>query len=153
MLDAWSGRRDQRDIVIKTNTGGGKTIVRLLMLQCCLHEKKGPALYLAPDPHLAKRVCGEAANLGLDVVSDPESVKFISGQAICVTTMRTLVNGRTRFGLAGPGGRQPIRVGSIVVDDAHAALSLTEESTRLVIPSDHAAYDALLDLFAADLKA
>ena len=106
MLDAWSGRRDERDIVIKTNTGGGKTIVRLLMLQCCLHEKKGPALYLAPDPHLAKRVCGEAANLGLDVVSDPESVKFISGQAICVTTMRTLVNGRTRFGLAGPGGRQ-----------------------------------------------
>jgi Helicase C-terminal domain len=123
------------------------------MLQCCLHENKGPALYLAPDPHLAQRVCGEAANLGLAVVSDPESGKFISGQAICVTTMRTLVNGRTRFGLAGPGGRQPIRVGSIVVDDAHAALALTEENTRLVIPSDHRAYDGLLDLFAADLKA
>ncbi len=30
--------------------------------------------------------------------------KFISGEAICVTAMRTLVNGRTRFGLAGPGG-------------------------------------------------
>lgn len=124
----------------------GKTIVGLLMLQCCLHENKGPALYLAPDPHLAQWVCGEAANLGLAVVSDPESAKFISGQAICVTTMRTLVNGRTRFGLAGPGGRQPIGVGSIVVDDAHAALTLTEENTRLVVPSGHPAYDELLDL-------
>jgi hypothetical protein len=125
VLDAWSLRRDERDVVIKTNTGGGKTIVGLLMLQCCLHEKKGPALYLAPDPHLAQRVCDEAANLGLAVATDPEAGKFISGDAICVTTMRTLVNGRTRFGLAGPSGRQPIRVSSIVIDDAHAALALT----------------------------
>jgi hypothetical protein len=67
--------------------------------------------------------------------------------------MRTLVNGRTRFGLAGPSGRQPIKVGSIVIDDAHAALALTEENTRLSIPPDHPAYDELLDLFAEDLKA
>jgi hypothetical protein len=152
VLDDWSERRDERDVVIKTNTGGGKTIVGLLMLQCCLHEKKGPALYLAPDPHLAQRVCDEAANLGLAVVADPEAGKFISGEAICVTTMRTLVNGKTRFGLAGPGGRQPVRVGSIVVDDAHAALALTEENTRLRIPSDHPAYARLLDLFAEDLR-
>ncbi len=153
VLDAWSVRRDERDVVIKTNTGGGKTIVGLLMLQCCLHEKKGPALYLAPDPHLAQRVCDEAANLGLAVVTDPQAGRFFSGDAICVTTMRTLVNGKTRFGLAGPGGRQPIRVGSIVIDDAHAALALTEQDTQLRIPSDHAAYGKLLDLFAEDLKA
>jgi len=153
VLDAWSSRRDDRDVVIKTNTGGGKTIVGLLMLQCCLHEKKGPALYIAPDPHLAQRVCDEAANLGLAVVTDPHAAKFFSGDAICVTTMRTLVNGRTRFGLAGPGGRQPIMVGSIVIDDAHAALALTEENTRLTIPSEHRAYGELLDLFAEDLAA
>jgi superfamily II DNA or RNA helicase len=44
VLDAWSGRRTERDLVIKTNTGGGKTIVGLQMLQCCLPERKGPAL-------------------------------------------------------------------------------------------------------------
>ncbi|MBQ0895505.1 hypothetical protein KBX37_20780 [Micromonospora sp. U56] len=42
VLDAWSAVRDRRDVVIKTNTGGGKTV---LILQCCLHEKKGPALF------------------------------------------------------------------------------------------------------------
>jgi hypothetical protein len=152
VLDAWSVRRDERDVVIKTNTGGGKTIIGLLMLQCCLHEKKGPALYLAPDPHLAERVRSEAANLGLTVVDEPESSKFLSGEAICVTTMRTLVNGKTRFGLSVTGGRQPLKVGSIVIDDAHAALALTEESTRLNIPLHHPAYAKLLDLFEDDLK-
>jgi hypothetical protein len=153
VLDAWSTRRNERDLVIKTNTGGGKTIVGLLMLQCCLHEGKGPALYIAPDPHLAQRVRDEATNLGLAVVTEPEAGKFLSGDAICVTTTRTLVNGKTRFGLAGPGGRQPVKVRSIVVDDAHAALALVEESTRLQIPSTHAVHTALLDLFEDDLRA
>lgn len=153
VLDAWSVRRHERDVVVKTNTGGGKTIVGLLMLQCCLHEKKGPALYLAPDPHLAQRVSNEASKLGLAVVMDPQASKFLSGEAICVTTMQTLINGRTRFGLVGPAGRQPLKVGSIVVDDAHAALKLTEDNSRLNIPSTHTAYAPLLHLFEEDLSA
>lgn len=32
VLDAWYPRRSETDLVIKTNTGGGKTIVGLLML-------------------------------------------------------------------------------------------------------------------------
>lgn len=153
VLDTWYARRNDHDVVIKTNTGGGKTIVGLLMLQSSLNEKKGPAVYLAPEPHLAQRVRGEAANLGLVIVDDPESPRFLSGQAICVTTLRTLVNGKSRFGLATPGGRQPITVGSIVVDDAHAALLLTEEGTGLRIPSSHEAHARLIALFADDLKA
>lgn len=152
VLNAWSARRNERDVVIKTNTGGGKTIVGLLMLQCCLNEKQGPALYLAPDPHLAARVCEEAANLGLAVVDDPLSSKFLSGGAICVTTMRTLVNGKTRFGLVGSGSRQPLNVGSVVVDDAHAAIALMEETTQLMIPRNHPAYKELLELFEDELK-
>jgi replicative superfamily II helicase len=153
VLDAWSPRRDERDVVIKTNTGGGKTIVGLLLLQCCLHEGKGPALYLAPEPHLAQRVIEEAGNLGLKVVDDPDAPGFLSCEAICVTTMRTLVNGRTRFGLLGPGGREPVTVRSIVVDDAHAALALTEENTQLRIPASHETHGELLELFAEELQA
>ena len=104
VLDAWSPRRDERDIVVKTNTGGGKTVVGLLMLQCSLHEKRGPALYLAPDPHLAQRARDEAGRLGLQVVSEPDAGKFISGDAICVTTMQTLINGKSRFRLLEPLG-------------------------------------------------
>ncbi len=150
VLDHWSKRRTDGDLVIKTNTGGGKTIVGLLMLQCSLHEKVGPALYLAPDPHLAERVCEEAANLGLSYVEDPRSTKFISGRAICITTMQVLLNGRTRFGLEG-SGTEPIKVGAIVIDDAHAAIAMAESNTNIRIPETHAAYTALLALFEDDL--
>lgn len=152
VLDAWSVRRDERDLVIKTNTGGGKTITGLLILQSCLNEGKGPALYLAPDPHLADQVTAEAANLGLSTTEDPRSHKFLSGDAICITTMKVLVNSKSRFGLATAGGREPIRVGSIVVDDAHAALALAEQQTHLVIPRDHPAYAELLTLFTDELR-
>ncbi|KAB1118474.1 DEAD/DEAH box helicase [Micromonospora aurantiaca] len=154
VLDAWSARRTERDIVVKTNTGGGKTIVGLLMLQCCLNERTGPALYLSPTPDLAKRVRAEARNLGIATVDDPASSKFLRGEAICVTTMNVLINGKTRFGLTVPGSRhQPVMVGAVVVDDAHAALAMTEENTRLRIPRDHSAYVPLLELFEDDLRA
>lgn len=152
ILDSWSPRRDERDLVVKTNTGGGKTIAGLLMLQCSLHDGKGPALYVAPDPHLAARVREEAGKLGLDVVDNPESPKFLSGQSICVTFMAVLINGKSRFGLAAAAGRQPVRVGVVVIDDAHAALTQMRERTHLRIPRSHPTYDALMNLFADDLK-
>jgi len=147
VLDAWSPRRDERDLVIKTNTGGGKTITGLLLLQASLHEGKAPALYVAPNPHLQGRVIEEANNLGLPTVDDPEATRFLSGEAICVTTMQVLVNGMTRFGLVGSTTRQPIHVKTVVIDDAHAALALTEQRTNLTIPSAHPAHATLLDLF------
>jgi hypothetical protein len=150
--DAWGPRRNDRDLVIKTNTGGGKTIAGLMILQCCLNEGVGPALYVAPEPDLAARVMEEAENLGLAVTEDPDSTAFLSGRAICVTTMQRLINGKTRFGMAGPGGREPVVVKALVVDDAHAALARTEESTRLVVPSGHATYAKLLEMFEDDLS-
>lgn len=153
VLEQWSNRRDQRDVVVKTNTGGGKTIVGLLILQTCLHEGKGPALYLAPTSDLARRTQEEATNLGLATVNDPEHPKFLRSEAICVTTMNVLVNGKTRFGLTAPQNRHsPVPVKSVVVDDAHAALTMTEENTRLTIPNDHPAYQELLDLYDDDLR-
>lgn len=152
VLDEWSSRRKERDLVIKTNTGGGKTIAGLLILQACLHEGVGPALYVAPDPHLAEQVKVEAANLGLAAVDDPAAPKFLSGEAICITTMNVLMNGKSRFGVKGSPIRQPVRVRSIVVDDAHAALAMAEEKTYLRIPRGHTAYEPLVTLFEDELK-
>lgn len=152
VLNAWYPRREESDLVIKTNTGGGKTIVGLLMLQSSLHEGAGPALYIAPDNHLAARVRQEARALGLESVDDPASPKFLSGVAICVTTMQVLMNSKSRFGLAGSAERPPVSVGTIVIDDAHAALTVADQAARLCIPPDHEAFDSLLELFAEDLK-
>ncbi|MFI7633917.1 DEAD/DEAH box helicase [Nonomuraea sp. NPDC049400] len=151
VLEKWYVRRDDRDIVIKQNTGGGKTVAGLLIAQSTLNEGIGKAVYLAPDTYLASRVCEEAARLGLKTTNDPSDLAFVSQQAILVTTFHKLINGKSIFGVAGDG-RAPVDLGIVVVDDAHAALATTEGQFRLTIPDTHDAYGAILDMFEEDLR-
>ncbi|ODU05876.1 MAG: DEAD/DEAH box helicase [Pseudonocardia sp. SCN 72-86] len=151
VLEKWFARRDDPDVVIKQNTGGGKTVAGLLIAQSTLNEGIGKAVYLAPDTYLATRVRQEAERLGLPTAEDPNDPEFRGQQAILVTTFQKLVNGRSVFGVSGDG-REPIDLGIVVVDDAHAALATTEGQFRLTVPADHDAYPKLLALFAADLQ-
>lgn len=151
VLEGWFCRRDYRDVVIKQNTGGGKTVVGLLIAQSTLNENIGKAVYLAPDTYLAERVRQEASRLGLAVVADVRDPDFHARQAILVTTFQTLINGKSRFGVVGDG-KTPIDLGVVVVDDAHSALAITEGQFRLTVPRSHPAYQKLLDMFEADLK-
>jgi hypothetical protein len=152
VLEKWFDRRDDRDIVIKQNTGGGKTVAGLLIAQSTLNEGLGTAVYLAPDTYLAARVREEAAGLGLATASEPTDIGYMSGHAILVTTFQRLVNGRSVFGVAGDG-REPASLGVVVVDDAHAALATTEGQFRLTVPASHPAYEGLLALFGSDVRA
>jgi replicative superfamily II helicase len=54
VLDGWFGRRADRDVVIKLHTGGGKTLVALLMAQSVMNE-------LARISH-SPAVCGFCAD-------------------------------------------------------------------------------------------
>lgn len=151
VLDEWDQRRSGSDLVLKMNTGGGKTIVGLLILQSCLREGVGPALYVAPNSYLALQVSKQAAKLGISTVDDPEAVKYHAGEAICVVNIHKLVNGRSVFG--GPGGRaDAIPIGCVVVDDVHAAVTTIEEQSTIVIPSTHGAYRRIWNKFADDLR-
>ncbi|MFD4635575.1 DEAD/DEAH box helicase [Streptomyces sp. NPDC058284] len=153
VLEEWYQRRHEKDLVLKLNTGGGKTLVGLVICQSSLNEGEGPVLYLAPDPYLAGQAVAQAHELGLDVVTDPKSSRFTSGEAVCVLSLNRLVNGKSVFGLLG--GSKPIEdVGTIVVDDAHAALATVREKFRLVVSKDdnERTFNALLDLFADDLS-
>jgi len=152
VLDAWYERRTERDLVIKMNTGAGKTITGLLILKSCLNEGLGPALYVVPTRYLADVFVPEqAAKLGLEV-SDPESAAYRSGDKIAVVTIDKLINGKSVFG--GPGSQRtvPVPIGSLVIDDAHAALATTEAQSTLTIPSEHPAYARLLAIFRNDLQ-
>lgn len=80
----WMERRNERDIVLKMNTGSGKTVVGLLILKSCLNEGIGPAVYVAPDPYLVKQVLNEGADLGIELTEDPQSPRFRRGKAILV---------------------------------------------------------------------
>ena len=152
MLDVWERRRTERDLVIKMNTGAGKTIVGLLILKSCLNERVGPALYVAPSTYLAEQVQRQAGRLGIATVDDPESGRYLGGQAIAVVNIYKLVNGRSVFG--GPGSTRPTPtpIGSAVVDDAHAALATVESQSTLNLPSTHAAYQQVLQTCSAAIS-
>lgn len=151
VLEGWYGRKDKRDVVIKQNTGGGKTVVGLLIAQSTINEGIGKAVYLAPDTYLAARVRDEAASMGLPTAERHDDPRFLAEQAILVTTFQKLINGQSLFGVVG-GRHTPIDLGVVVVDDAHAALATAEEQFRLTIPAGHAAFLPLFDLFADELN-
>ncbi len=95
VLEKWFARRAQRDVVVKLNTGGGKTVVGLLIARSSLAEGKGPVAYLVPDKYLVDQVIAEAGRLGIPVVGDPKIFAYSQGTAILVDTFQKLFNGKS----------------------------------------------------------
>lgn len=149
--DQWHRRRNDADIVIKMNTGGGKTVVGLLTLKSSLNENVGPAVYLSPDNYLAEQVRREAQALGIETTDDPRSDRFQTGRALLVTSIYRLVNGQSVFGVRADD-RPRIEIGTLLVDDAHACLATVEEQFTLQVAATHGAYAPILRLFENDLQ-
>lgn len=137
----WFEKRNEKNIIIKMNTGSGKTVVGLTILQSCLNEGKGPAIYVVPDNYLVKQVCNEAHKIGIRVAYDKDDSKgeddyfFKTNKAILVINIHKLVNGRSVFGI-----RSNINIGSIVIDDVHACLDTIEQQHTIFIESNHKLY-------------
>jgi len=147
--NGWHARRNDPEVVLKMNTGGGKTVVGLLVLKSLLNEKKGPAVYVCPDPLLVEQVVQEANALGLDVTTDDNDLQFRRGQAILVINIFKLINGKSRFGVGAEGVK--IRIGSLLIDDVHACLSTTSEQFTLTLEAPGEPYNKLFDLFKEEL--
>jgi len=131
--ERWHDRRSQSDLLIKMNTGGGKTVVGLMMLKSCLNEGTGPAVYVTPDIYLAGQVRAEAGALGIETTDDPRSGRFQAGKAILVTHIHKVINGRSVFGVWGSRTRHTWltsgdRMPQVVGRDRHrvAALAVSD---------------------------
>lgn len=138
VLDIWFGRRQDKDVVVKLHTGGGKTLVALLMAQSIMNETGLPVLYLAPTNQLVTQVIAKSREYGIPAVpyvrKQPFPSEFEDGKAVLVGAYETLFSGRSRFGVRG-SSKQPIKVGAIILDDAHVALSNVRRSFTLTIES------------------
>lgn len=150
VLNTWFTRRSESDLVIKQNTGSGKTVVGLLIAQSSLSEGIGPVAYVAPDTYLVNQVVEEAKGLGLKVTTDAKDDDFLSSKAILICTFEKIVNGRTVFGLLGDANRRTL--GTIVIDDAHSALGAARKQFTFHIPPHHPAFSKALALFGEELK-
>ena len=148
VLNHWFKARNNPDSVIKLNVGSGKTLVGLLILQSSLNENKGPALYVCPDKQLTQQVIVEAEALGIEVTDDPRDSGYLAGEKVCVVNVYKLFNGKSVFGV----GSIRIKIGTLVVDDAHACVSTITEQFRVNLGNSHDAYKEILSLLSEDLK-
>ncbi|WP_458355319.1 DEAD/DEAH box helicase [Peribacillus frigoritolerans] len=156
ILQKWFERRNERDIVLKLHTGGGKTLVGLLMAQSTQNETGEPVLYLAPTTQLVQQTLEKADKLGIPAVpyvtGKPLNEDFVNGKAIMVGTYKALFNGKSKFGLRGEAN--PQKVAAVILDDAHAAFSVVRDSFTLTVKTkdNYSRYSELVDLFRKSFK-
>lgn len=148
VLASWFDRRQSRDLLIKMNTGSGKTVVGMLALQSSINEGVGPALYVAADNYLAEQARTEARNLGIAVVDDPRSPAYAAGSAIAVVNVWRVFNGNSIFGV----NQKRLDIGTVLVDDVHACLATARDQFTLTIPRTHELYEKLFGLFKSGLS-
>lgn len=140
----WFEQRNDRDTIIKMNTGSGKTVVALMILQSCLNEGVGPAMYVVPDKYLVEQVIGQARELGIKIVDSETDLDYQRKRAILITTIQKLVNGKSVFGLREENNYS---IGSVIIDDMHACIGSIQEQFSITIPSGDSLYKQVVGLF------
>ena len=145
----WFPVRDRKNCIIKMNTGSGKTVVGLIILQSCLNEGKGPAVYVVPDNYLVSQVCAEAEKLGIKATDNRDDYLYSECKSILVMPVQALVNGRSVFGMRS-SGNYPL--GSVLIDDVHACLDTITTQFSLKIPVSHELYKKIVAIFADQWK-
>lgn len=146
----WMEKREEKDIIIKMNTGSGKTIVGLIILMSCIREDKKPAMYVVPNKFLMKQVIKEAESLGIPVTENSDDVGFITGEKILITNIYKLVNGKTVFGKRSNGNN--LKIGSILIDDVHACINDIESQYTIEIANGEDTYTRIYKMFEEDIK-
>jgi replicative superfamily II helicase len=157
VLKEWFSRRNERDLVLKLHTGGGKTLVGLLIAQSHMTEIKTPVIYLCPDNQLVDQTLGKAKEYSINAVhytkKEDLPEQFLNSHAVLVCNYNTLFNGRSKFGVDGdPKGFT--RAGLIIADDAHSALGKVRDAFTYTVRSadQKELFTALASVFREDFK-
>lgn len=137
----WWSHRNDRNVIVKMNTGSGKTVVGLLILMSRIAEGEGPAVYVAPTKNLVSQVMAEAGRLGIAASDDENDYDVMEGRSILVVPVQKVFNGLSVFGIGGK--EQRVEARTILFDDAHACLETMREQFCVRIASSESAYSAL----------
>jgi len=160
VLEEWYRNfHTQKDIIVKLHTGQGKTLIGLLILQSCINEGKGPAIYVCPNNYLVNQIVEQASSFGIKTTqfTDTKPPKmFLNSEAILVTNCKRLFNGKSVFGVRG-SRRETIQLGAIVIDDTHKCLDIIRESFSIIVNRQNKEgvnpiYERLWALFEGSLR-
>jgi hypothetical protein len=149
VLNLWHEKRNQRDVLCKMNTGSGKTLVSLLMLQSKMNEAVGTSLYLCPDRQLLDQAKNQAELYGIPVCEIDEKnnfpIDFHNCKSILLCTFQKVFNSKSIF------VRDNINIGTLVIDDAHSCLDKSRSSTTITLPRNHNLCERIIRLFEEEL--
>ena len=113
------------------NTGGGKTVVGLLIAKSCVAEGEGPVAYLVPDQYLVDQVRAEADRLGVETTADAKVLAYPRARPSWSTRSRRVFNGESSSASAAARPTASAAARTVIIDDAHACLNKAEQAFRL----------------------
>lgn len=155
ILSEWhEKRRSLNDLIIKLNTGSGKTLIGLLILQSKINETKESGLYVCPNKYLADQVRKEADKFGIkysEITQDNKLPReFINGEKLLITHVQKLFNGKSIFGIKS----NSVDISTIILDDSHACIDSIRDvfTIKITKKESESLYFEILELFEDSLK-
>lgn len=122
-------RIDDRDLVLKLTTGGGKTATGLIYLKQKMDQYGEPVVFLVPTTQLAEQVVDEGGRIGIPVANWPSNSRYppddaLRCSAVMVCTYDKFFNGKSTF------ARSDVRLVpcALVLDDVHAGIEALRKS-------------------------
>ncbi len=145
-LKAWSEKRDNNDILINLDTGGGKTLIGLLIAQSIVNEGNKKVIYLCSNNQLVSQVKEKAESYNLKVTTYTGKEKFsdfgyASGESPLITSYHALFNGWSVF--------LNDDIDALIFDDAHTVQNIFRSQFSLYIENcDYfkSAYERICEL-------
>lgn len=118
------------DKMVSLNTGGGKTLIGLMIAESIRRDTGGKVVYICPNNFLGKQTVDEAEKYGLKMVSYlklggserptwSDEAAFLENNAVCITTYSAVLNPRSIF--------KNMEIKGVVFDDAHLSLNLLDD--------------------------
>lgn len=155
ILDKWyASYKNNSNTILKMNTGKGKTLIGLLILQSKLNELHRPVMYICPNKNLVNQTVLQAKQFGLKTCTVDDSntipLEFANADAIFITHVQFVFNGLSKF---NDIHNYP-DCAAIVVDDSHAVVDSIKKSTRFSITKkvSEDAYHEIFKLFEDDIQ-
>ena len=117
-LKGWHKDREKSDIVVQMNTGGGKTLVGLMIAQSLLNELNRRVLYVVPNNQLVEQTLKQATSIGLQPATRYKSEwrnqdGFEAAETFCITNYASVFTGFAATA-AAPSGKaaRPLGLGA-----------------------------------------
>ncbi len=143
-LRDWHKKRTVNDVVIQMSTGGGKTLVGLMIAQSLLHELNRRVVYVVANNQLVEQTVNRANELAIKPASRYQfewerQDEFLAAETFCITNYAAVFNGYSTF--------RDKEVAAFIFDDAHVAEANIRDRFTLTISPDSDAFLAIINLF------